>query len=64
LTTFWRYLDNSGREVGSSQVFGAREDAEAWLAEHWSELLEAGVEAVALVDDGAEAYRMSLEGQS
>jgi hypothetical protein len=64
LTIFWRYLDAAGTEVGSSQVFGAREDGEAWLGEHWSELLEVGVDSVALIDDDVEAYRMSLQARS
>ena len=37
-------------------------EAEAWFAETWTELAEAGVSAVTLLRDGTEVYGpMSLE---
>jgi hypothetical protein len=31
-------------------------DAETWLGETWRELVDAGVDAVVLLDDGREVY--------
>jgi hypothetical protein len=58
----WRYLDAHGRDVGGSEPFDARERAEAWMGETWSELLGRGVEEVALVDRDRDRtlYRMGL----
>lgn len=59
---WWRYLSEGESEAGRSEAFGTREDAERWIAETWSDLLDEGVLMVALVDDddGAEVYRMGL----
>jgi hypothetical protein len=58
----WRYLDAEGREVGSSEPFQDRAEAEAWMGDAWSALLGDGVEQVALVDrdEGRTLYRMGL----
>jgi hypothetical protein len=58
----WRYLDAAGADVGSSESFGGRDAAEAWLAEAWVDLSGRGVEEVVLVDRGTgeSLYRMSL----
>jgi hypothetical protein len=56
----WRYLDASGAPSGSSDEFGDRESAEAWLGETWAELLDEGVEAVELVEGDRVRYRMGL----
>ena len=58
----WRYLDAEGREVGASDPFEARAEAEAWMGEAWSGLFERGVEQVALLDRdrGRTLYRMGL----
>ncbi|MFM8943835.1 MAG: hypothetical protein ACKOI0_01005 [Actinomycetota bacterium] len=56
----WTYLDGAGTAVGASESFPGRAEAEAWLTDHWPELLADGVLEVALVDDGAEVYRMLL----
>ena len=56
----WRYLDADGADAGASEPFESREHAEAWLVTGWEDLADAGVDTVALVDDGAELYRMSL----
>jgi hypothetical protein len=60
MTVRWRYLGASAAEAGWSGEFAAREDAETWLSERWAELADEGVEAVELVDDGREVFRMSL----
>lgn len=58
----WRYLDADGRDVGGSEPFRARDQAEAWMGEAWSDLLDRGVEEVALVDRDRDRtlYRMGL----
>ena len=58
----WRYLDGEGRDLGASEPFDDREEAEAWMGEAWSDLLERGVEEVVLVDRdrGRTLYRMGL----
>jgi hypothetical protein len=58
----WIEFDGSG-ETGRSGPFADRGEAEAWMGEAWEQLLDRGVLAVELVDDGSgEAlYRMSLE---
>ena len=56
----WRYLDASGAETGTSDPFEDREAAEAWLGESWADLLEGGVEQVALTDGERTLYRMGL----
>ena len=58
----WTHLDGDGNEVGASPGFGSQQEAEAWLADHWAELADGGVQAVELVDHqtGMVAYRMSL----
>jgi hypothetical protein len=60
MTVRWRYLDASANETGWSEEFAAQGDAEAWLSERWAELADSGVDAVELVDDGREVFRMSL----
>jgi hypothetical protein len=57
----WAYLDDGGQEVGRSEVFADRDAAEQWMGEAWQDLLERGVEEVALEDDkGHRIYRMGL----
>ena len=56
----WRYLDAAGSETGSSDPFDDRESAEAWLGEAWADLLNRGVEEVALTDGERTLYRMGL----
>lgn len=56
----WIYRDAGGATVGASDAFAGRPEAEAWLTDHWPELLAGGVIEVALVADGDEAYRMLL----
>lgn len=57
----WRYLDERGLGAGSSAPFPGRTEAEAWLREAWSDLLDQGVQEVALTDDAGDClYRMGL----
>ena len=55
-------VDPEGGPAGASSVFPTQGDAEAWFAESWEELAEAGVSAVTLMREGAVVYGpMSLE---
>jgi hypothetical protein len=58
----WRYLDEEGEELGSSERFSDTEAAESWMGEAWADLHERGVEEVVLVDEerGERLYRMGL----
>jgi hypothetical protein len=64
----WRYLDDTGRELGVSRAFADREDAEVWLGGSWADLRERGIEGVELLDQsrGGPVFRMALgvEGDS
>jgi hypothetical protein len=65
----WRYETSDGaiaeaRDAPPADMFPTQGDAETWLGEIWRELLDAGVDAVVLLDDGREVYGpMSLHGQ-
>src|SRR3712207_9340616 len=55
----WRFHDASGAEItlpGATTVFPSQSDAESWIGEQWRDLLEAGVEAVTLVDGDRTVY--------
>ena len=55
----WRLLDSAGKEVvlpGGTTVFPSQSDAESWVGEQWRDLLDAGVEAVTLVDGDRTVY--------
>lgn len=58
----WRYLDERGRDAGSSEPFEDQEAAESWLGRDWQILRERGVEEVVLfdMDQTAALYRMGL----
>lgn len=58
----WTYLDGTGAELGASEMFPDAERAEAWLSECWKDLVDRGVEEVALHDHarGRRVYRMGL----
>jgi hypothetical protein len=58
----WRYLDDRGQDVGTSEGFRRREDAESWMGEAWADLLDRGIEEVALLDEDRDEplYRMGL----
>jgi hypothetical protein len=58
----WTYLDDGGQEVGRSAAFADRQAAEDWMGQSWQDLLERGIEEVALEDEGrgTRVYRMGL----
>jgi hypothetical protein len=60
----WRFERADGSAVSvdepPEQTFTNQADAETWLGENWRALREAGVDQVALLDDGSVEYEMSL----
>jgi hypothetical protein len=62
----WRYIDETGHDVGSSDPFEDQEAAEAWLTQEWVSLRDRGIEDVELLDDEQDQalYRMSLEPEA
>ena len=58
----WRYLDDTGQELGLSRAFAEREDAETWLGGSWADLRERGIDGVELLDHGrgVPVFRMAL----
>jgi hypothetical protein len=57
---WWRLEDAAGAEVSAQGVespdFPSQSDAESWVGEAWRELLEAGVDAVTLLEGDREVY--------
>ncbi|GAA2382903.1 hypothetical protein [Nonomuraea africana] len=65
MTWRWRYENANGGEVTDRplprEVFPSQADAESWLGENYRDLLELGVEQVALLDEDRVEYSgMSL----
>ena len=57
----WRYENTDGAVVSpddapSTENFPTQGDAETWIGEIWRELLDSGVDAVVLLEDGREIY--------
>ena len=57
----WRLEDAAGAEVAiegdlAGQRFASQADAESWVGETWSELLDHGVEAVTLFEHERRVY--------
>jgi hypothetical protein len=61
----WKYFDAQGSQVGESERFADRDEAEVWMGTAWSDLLSSGVEEAALIDEGGERtlYRMGLRAE-
>ena len=59
----WVLHDAGGNDMRSSEDFESKEAAEAWMGEHWSELLDEGAETVSLTHAGAHQYRMGLKAE-
>jgi hypothetical protein len=61
----WRHFDADGNEIGESDRFSNREEAEEWMGTAWSGLLSSGVEESALIDDDRDRtlYRMGLRSE-
>ncbi len=60
MTWRWRYENAEGGEVADRplprEVFSSQSDAESWLGENWSHLLDSGVERVTLLEDDRVEY--------
>ncbi|MFA7265170.1 MAG: hypothetical protein WC054_02560 [Candidatus Nanopelagicales bacterium] len=62
MTFNWQFLDENlcfvtvPEDVAKPAEFHAQADAETWIGEEWEALLDAGVESVNLVNDGAIVY--------
>jgi hypothetical protein len=60
MTWRWRYENAEGAEVADRplprEIFSSQADAESWLGENWSHLLDSGVEQVTLLDDDRVEY--------
>jgi hypothetical protein len=57
----WRYENSDGLVINPddapvTETSPTQGDAETWLGETWRELLDAGVDAVVLLEDGREVY--------
>jgi hypothetical protein len=56
----WRLEDGAGAEVAppgmGSPEFPSQSDAESWVGEVWRDLLDAGVDAVTLLEGDREVY--------
>ena len=59
----WRYeradgtaIEDGLPEAATTESFPAQGDAETWVGEVWRELLEGGVDAVTLLEDGRVVY--------
>lgn len=57
----WRYESDDGASVtvagaSGSESFPSQGDAETWIGEAWSELLEGGVTQVTLSEAGRKVY--------
>jgi len=57
---WWRLEDTAGATVTPDGVtspdFPSQSDAESWVGEAWRELLDAGVDAVTLLEGDREVY--------
>jgi hypothetical protein len=56
----WVLHDGSGGEIGESGTWGSRQEAEAWMADSWSELLEGEARSVSLRRGREVLYEMDL----
>ena len=57
----WRYDSSAECTADPSPTFPTQADAETWIGETWQELLDRGVDAVALCEDERVVYAgMSL----
>jgi hypothetical protein len=56
----WTLQDESGAVLRTTEAFGSKEEAEAWMGAEWSELRDEGAEYVLLAADGEPLYRMGL----
>ena len=56
----WVLHDAQGSDLRATENFATKEDAEEWMGEHWSSLLDEGAETVSLMSDEDQLYEMGL----
>jgi hypothetical protein len=56
----WVFRNGSGGEIGESDTWDSRQEAEAWMADSWAALLEGEARSVSLRRDGEIIYEMDL----
>jgi hypothetical protein len=60
LSWSWRFESADGKPVTAPDVgaprFPSQSDAETWVGETWTDLLDAGVDQVTLLDGDREVY--------
>ena len=59
-TVVWVLKDADGAALRSTEPFGSREEAEAWMGSEWAGLLDEGAETVVLMEDDKKVYEMGL----
>jgi hypothetical protein len=52
----WRLEKADGSNIGTSESFDSRGDAESWVGEEFEDLLEKGIDQVTLFDGDTEVY--------
>jgi hypothetical protein len=56
MTWSWTYETADGETVGRSETIDSRSDAESWVGEEFTALLEQGIDQVRLFDGETEVY--------
>ena len=56
----WAPQDASGKDLPETHSFATQEEAEAWLAGAWEDLLAGGADQVTLRADDRVVYQMGL----
>lgn len=56
MTWIWKFETSDGTVTGQSEAFDSRGDAESWVGESFSDLLDDGVDQVRLFDGDTEIY--------
>jgi hypothetical protein len=59
--TCWVLIDRSGAELRRTEPFPSRAEAEAWMSEHWADLVDEGAGRVLLTEGEETVYDMSLD---
>jgi hypothetical protein len=59
-TYSWVLHDLSGDDMRATEGFESKEEAETWMGQQWSGLVDEGAESVSLMKDDKMLYRMGL----
>lgn len=52
----WQFEKTDGTNVGASEAFESRGDAESWVGEAFEDLLHEGIDQVVLFEDDRQVY--------